>query len=605
MRIIFFVVATILSCLLANDSYGQELMLLENGEENIVINSHAYILKNKSPLIGEISNVVAMPDSAFRKNTYFQEVHYGFHQSAGWCKFTVKNNSDHTDWILKVHQSRVDTLQLYVQRQNGELEKYPITGHFQTIKERGIHAISFGHRISIAKNETVVFYLYSMRKFARHAAVVALLHEDYFMDYNTRYVILMSALDGICILAIVIGIVLYAFLREQVYIYYSLYCLSFLMLIVIDTGFLYAFIGGGPFLKLVNNLSIVVYYLVAGSHTLFTIELLKLKSYQHRWLYKLGVGSGTLFCFLALVLLLPIPEAVRRQISIWSYYIIFYLDAYIFYAMFTQLIRKEVAVYFYMAGFLFTVLSASVLAMADLQLIGRVNQNTDWFFAAPVVEIVCMVIGLGVNSATYVRDRLRAQRQIITVQEDERKRIAQDLHDDAGNSLAAVKNMLSQRKDPALIEKEIDEIIQNIRNISHDLMPVDFKQYELPDIIRHTVNKFKDHRDINFDYHQTGTASKLHPVVELMIYRIINELITNSIRHSKATNVMIQLLYQSSSLVVMVEDNGIGMKTTAETKKGIGLKNIQHRAAYINATFTIESDNKGSLVIIEIPYEKK
>jgi signal transduction histidine kinase len=342
-----------------------------------------------------------------------------------------------------------------------------------------------------------------------------------------------------------------------------------------------------------------------GSHTLFTIELLKLRSYRHRWLYKFGVGSGSLFCFFALVLLLPIPDVARRQISIWSYYIIFFVDAYVFYAMLTQLMRKEVAVYFYMAGFLFTVLSASILAMADLQLIGRVNQNTDWFFAAPVVEIVCMVIGLGVNSATYVRDRLRAQRQIITVQEDERKRIAQDLHDDAGNSLAAVKNMLIQRKNPALIEKEIDEIIQNVRNISHDLMPVDFKEYQLPDIIRHTVNKFKDHHGINFDYDQTGTVRKLHPVVELVIYRIINELITNSIKHSEATNVMIQLIYQSDSLVVMVEDNGIGMKTDGEAKKGIGLKNIQHRATYINATLTIESDTKGSLVIIEIPYEKK
>jgi len=594
-------------CLLLSSiqTYCQDIVLVKEGQEDIVVNPHVYIFKDKAAGINEIDKIIAAPDSAFVKNNYYQEVHYGFNQSSGWCKFTIQNTSDHTDWILKIHQSRVDTVQLYVQRQNGELIKYPLTGHFQNIKDRVFHSISFALPINIKKNETVVCYLFTMRKFARHAAVLSLQSEGYQKSYNTQFIILMSALMGVCILAILIGIIMFVTLRERVYIFYSVYCASLLLLIAVDSGFLYAFFSAPAHQKLVNNLSIVSFYLVAGLHTLFTIDLLKIKRYRDGWLYGLGMGSGLLFCAASLTLLFPIPDIARRYISIWSYYILFFLDAYILYAMIIQLIRKEVMVYFYIGGFLITLVAASVSRFADLQILQGINHQSDILFVAPVMELVCMVIGLGINSSRYVKDRMKAQRQIITVQEDERKRIAQDLHDDAGNSLAAVKNMLIKRKDPALIEKEIDQIIQNIRNISHDLMPVDFKEYQLPDIIRHTVNKFKDHRDINFDYDQTGTARKLHPVVELVIYRIINELITNSIKHSKAANVMIQLLYQSGSLVVMVEDNGIGIKSDSETKKGIGLKNIQHRATYINAKLTIESDNKGSLVIIEIPYEKK
>jgi signal transduction histidine kinase len=218
-----------------------------------------------------------------------------------------------------------------------------------------------------------------------------------------------------------------------------------------------------------------------------------------------------------------------------------------------------------------------------------------------------MVIGLGINSSNYVKDRLKAQRQIITVQEHERERIGRDLHDEVGNSLAAVKNMLAQRRDPLLIEKEIDDVIQDIRNISHDLMPVDFKKYALADIVRQTVKKFKGYPGIQFEYSQTGRVTELHPVTELVLYRIVNELITNSIKHSRATSVMIQLIYQTKSLLVMVEDNGTGMKNDADMreKKGIGLQNIRHRVAYIRATLTIESDNRGTLFIIEIPYEKQ
>jgi signal transduction histidine kinase len=244
--------------------------------------------------------------------------------------------------------------------------------------------------------------------------------------------------------------------------------------------------------------------------------------------------------------------------------------------------------------------------LADLQLLEGINQRTDIFFIAPVVEIIFMVIGLGINSSRHVKEKLNAQTQIITVQEAERKRIAQDLHDDVGNSLAAVKNMINRRSDPLLLEKEIDDIITNIRNISHDLMPIDFEKYSLPDIIRQTVNKFQGKPGIHFEYEQTGLVVKLNPLTELVLYRIVNELIANSQKHSHASTVMIQLIYQKESLIVMVEDNGTGIEyDTGNSEKGIGLKNIRHRVAYIGATLTIESDRKGTLVIIEIPYERE
>lgn len=584
----------------------QQVISIEKDQENIVINPQVYVFKNEGADIHEIDKVAAAPDSAFIKNTYYQEVNYGFSRPAGWCKFTIKNTSDHTDWILKVHQSRVDTVQLYVKRQNGELVQYPLTGHFQTIKDRAFYSLHFAHPISIGKNETITCYLFTLRKFARHAAVLSLQKTDYYTNYDTVFIIFISALSGICTLAVLIGVVLFGFLHERVYIYYSIYCLSFLFLISADTGFLYSFIShSGAHQKLINNLSMVSYYWLAGWHILFTIELLELKKYRRHWVYWVGMSSGLLCCAAALLLLFPIPDPVRRHISHWSYYIVFFLDAYILYAMIIQLAQRQVVVYFYMGGFLFTLFAASILMLADLQLLEGVNQKTDIFFIAPVVEILCMVIGLGINSSRHVNDKLNAQVRIITVQEDERKRIAQDLHDDVGNSLVALKNMVIQHRDQPLVEKEIDDILQSIRNISHDLMPVDFQLYALTDIVRQTVNKFKGHPNIEFEYNQTGTEVKLNPLAELVIYRIVNELITNSIKHSQATDLMIQLIYQEAGLIVMVEDNGTGMKNDTGTHtKGIGLKNIRHRIAYINAALTIESDHKGTLVIIEVPYGK-
>lgn len=584
---------------------GQEAVLVRKGQEDIIVNPSVYVFTDKSARIHDIDRVIAAPETAFRKNSSFQEVNYGFSQPYAWCRFAITNTSDDADWIIKVHQARVDTVQLYVQRQDGSIVKYPLTGHFQKIKDRPYHSLNFAHPVSIAKDETIVCYLFTMRKFARHAAILSVQTQEYYNNYNTSFIIFISALIGVCVLSAVIGVVMFVVLYERVHISYSVYCLCFLLLITVDSGFLYAFVNSQDNQKLINNLSVVFKYLVVGWHLLFTIELLKLKKYRPRWVYWLGIGSGILFCAVGVILLLPIPDEMRRTISWWSYYILFFLDVYILYAMIVQLIKKEVAVFFYMGGFLFTLVAASVTMLADLQILEGVNHRTDFFFIAPVVEIVCMVIGLGINSNRYVKERLQAQRQIITVQEDERERIGRDLHDDVGNSLAAVKNMLIHRRDPVLIEKEIDDIIQDVRNISHDLMPVDFSEYALADIVRHIVNKFKGQPGICFEYGQTGTARKLHPVVELVVYRIINELIMNCIKHSCATDVMIQLIYQKDSLVVMVEDNGKGIKNESEAGKGIGLKNIRHRVAYIGASLTMESDHKGTLFIIEVPYERK
>ncbi len=199
-------------------AYGQEVIEVQKDKEKVVINPHVYIFNDQRARIDDIAQVMAAPDSAFTKNVYYQEVKYGFSRPSGWCKFKIQNTSDHTDWILKVHQSRVDTVQLYAQKQNGELVKYPLTGHFQNIKDRAFYSLHFAYPVSIGKSETVTFYLFTLRKFARHAAVLSLEQENHYRNYETLFIIFISALTGICILAGLTGIVMFIFARKGLYL---------------------------------------------------------------------------------------------------------------------------------------------------------------------------------------------------------------------------------------------------------------------------------------------------------------------------------------------------------------------------------------------------
>lgn len=591
--------------------YAQRPVLLTNDQQNIVLNLEAEIYTHKEAGIQDIQQVINAPAPDFKPNTFKQEISYGFHHPKGWCRFSITNLSDDLNWMLKIQQSWLDSAKLFVVRENKTVEEYPLTGHFQTIGQRPVHSIHFVYPVTIRKNETITCYLYTQRTNGRHAAILYLQTERYLRNYDHIFGIALHLNLGMILLAALGGLALYFFISNRIYLYYSIYCACFLLLITADSGYLHAFVASSQFQTVLNNATTAFFYWTVGWHILFTVQLLELKTYRRKWVYWLGKYSGWLF-FLAGVcmLFLPIPDTLRWWLCFFSYYVIFFMDGYILFAICLRVIRKEPAVLLYLAGFLSTVVAGSILVFAELQLFDGVNQNSDFYYFTPLIEILCMVLGLGIHFSKAVKEKLRVQvslnkvqQQVITVQEDERERIGRDLHDAVGNSLAGVKKMLLLKKDHTAIEKEIDTIINDIRDISHDLMPVDFREYALPDIIKQTVHKFADHPGINFEYAQAGKTIKLRPVTELFIYRIVNELIHNVIKHSHASEMLIQLMYGEDSLVVTAEDNGKGMDPVNQAAgNGIGLKNIQHRASYIGATLNFESNSKGTLVILEIPY---
>jgi len=600
----------LLAASFATHCHAQGAVLIRPGQSDILLNLQTYVHQDPTLGIKDIQQVIDAPPADFRRNTLQQEVNYGFHHKRGWSKFTVKNLSDEKRWMLRIHQARVDTLQLYVLRQNGALEKYAATGHFQTISERPVHALNFAYPVTLSWNETVTFYLYSQRQDGRHATILNLQTKSYFESYEHIFSVAISFLCGIIMLAGLAGFVLYWFVADNIYIYYSIYCISFFVLVLVDAGFVHSELSVASYQAVINTFTTIFYYWIVGWHMLFTIVMLKVKNYKRRWVYWLGKVTGWLFCMLAVILLLPfLPDVLRGAIVYLSYYVVIFVDAYILYTCIISIRRRETVVYFYMAGFLVTVIVALILVMADLEWIDGVNQNTDIFYATPLIEILFMVIGLGMHYSNTIKARFstqlalnNTQRQIITIQEDERRRIAQDLHDDVGNSLAAIKNMVIQRREPLAVKQEMDNLIDTVRDISHNLMPVDFNEFSIAYIMETTVNKFRGHPQIAIEFDCTGQPVKLQPVTELIIYRIVNELINNILKHAQASSALIQLIYQKDSLVVTVEDSGIGIQRS-KNPEGIGLRSIRLRAEYIHARLNVESDPKGTLVILEIPYE--
>jgi len=209
----------------------------------------------------------------------------------------------------------------------------------------------------------------------------------------------------------------------------------------------------------------------------------------------------------------------------------------------------------------------------------------------------------------------RQANMLVVTQERERDKIARDLHDGVGQSLVALKINLGLIRKQSTDEAQIgqmdrtiklaEDTIGEIRNVIYNLKPVELNRDGLSSSIRHLCGTLSEISDIEFSCEIMDDLPEWNETEKLNIYRIVQECLTNVIKHSGATKAEIDVFSPDGRLfVVSISDNGIGFDS-ARVHSGVGLATIQERAAVLNAKIRIVSgEGHGTRVILEVPYEK-
>lgn len=210
--------------------------------------------------------------------------------------------------------------------------------------------------------------------------------------------------------------------------------------------------------------------------------------------------------------------------------------------------------------------------------------------------------------------RLLSLSSVLEGQENERIRIAKDLHDGLGGLLTSakihldkvqehlneVKNLDIYSKASSIIDKAHDEV----RRISHNLMPGDLRAGGLPVAIRQLVHELKTIHSVDADLEMVGfNEERLPQQVEFSTYRIIQELINNIVKYADANHVFVQLSRFENEMQVVVEDDGVGFDMDkALEKSGLGIRSIIMRVEQMKGSIDIDSTpGKGTSVTINIP----
>jgi two-component system NarL family sensor kinase len=191
-------------------------------------------------------------------------------------------------------------------------------------------------------------------------------------------------------------------------------------------------------------------------------------------------------------------------------------------------------------------------------------------------------------------------KQLLENTEEERKRIAGDLHDSISHELLNLKSIFSQ--DLVVVNKKIDSIINDIRGISRNLHPVMFDKIGLVPNIEQLVERLQNQNNffISTDINYNGTLSSAN---ELQIYRIVQEALTNIIKYAQAHAAKITISEQEDKILIEIKDNGKGfdVKQALNSGKAFGLHNIIERSRVIGGEANIKSTASGTIIYLEIP----
>jgi signal transduction histidine kinase len=210
--------------------------------------------------------------------------------------------------------------------------------------------------------------------------------------------------------------------------------------------------------------------------------------------------------------------------------------------------------------------------------------------------------------------QLLAAEAVLQGQEEERTRLAKDLHDGLGGMLSGIKYSFTTMKVNLILTPEnalafersmnmLDSSIKELRLVAHNLMPENLVKFGLDTALKDFCRDITASGVIKVNYHSFGMEQlNLSQNTEVIIYRIIQELINNTIKHAEAKEAIVQLQLQNKQLQITVEDDGKGFDVNSlAIAKGIGWSNIKNRVEYLKGTVTIVSEkDKGTGITIEV-----
>ncbi|HEY0667961.1 MAG TPA: 7TM diverse intracellular signaling domain-containing protein [Sphingobacteriaceae bacterium] len=549
-------------------------------------------------------------------------MNFGRTENPYWIHFSVTAANKQPGLLLEVDNPHVYDVKLYRVTTSGNKLLYH-TGSSFAFANRPVMTRNFVFPLDVDTGSTDYFLALDRKGEVLKFALNLSDHTTYQRRHNLNYWF-YGGFAGILILIVIFNIFLRLTLDDPIHTWYTAYIVLILLFVLTDNGLGFEFLWN-DYPGLNKHMRTFTGMLAFGVQLHFMQLFISQRSNNRLYL----PVNITKYTFLILVILSVIPFAFNFNYS-GQLAAIFYLVCSMAYLIGILLValslieaikQKNKTGVIYLVAVLPIMVQVLIVMLARWHVISP-HVNTAFTMAVSILlEISILTFGLTIryNYFKKQKDTLElalanqqkiTMKKVLDTQEHEKRRIAEDLHDELGGTLASIKGLLSglnsvqdQKQQHLLITSQhlLDKACEDLRFIAHDLMPAGFSKTSLVQALEDLVVKAGIASGIVFTFTSAGTPKDLDKNLELNVFRILNELIHNVRKHSGARNVMVQLTYHADFMQLMVEDDGCGFDINAQTD-GIGLKNMQSRADYIQGKLYFDSGSQGTTIICNVPY---
>lgn len=525
----------------------------------------------------------------------------------GWVYFELSNPSDkELTRVIENPFLRCDTLIAY-KVHNGEVSLLGEVSKSTPIEDRFYPFRVFAFPITVPSEDTVGVLLNSKRITGLNEFRLQLVKEKRFVaetaTLKTGQIFLIAYSLTFSVLMLILG----GLFHQKGMLYFGVYLLSVFALFITNLGYFEYDIFQNKIGLSVSNVEIFCFFL---SNILFhPFGYLIFKSAIRKPILYLFIVKMIVMCNLGVILLFLLPYEDFSYFSVFvsrSFLFLTILNLLwlIFYAVLTYL-REGVIIYVVV----FALSVGPTILNFIVSFFGGNIENLVLGFGYYGIYFVLLLIGLIpiyefrkelITKENHQINLAELKSQMETLRESEIVKIGRDLHDNIGNSLATVLGYLRLKKPKLdIMEDILVDTTSSLRLISHNLVKSSNTSFTAKvDIL---INRFNEFSAIEFNFfdYSKGKINELDHLKLQNIYAVIQELLNNILKHSKAKEVSIQIFDSADTFTLSLEDDGVGFDTEKKYK-GIGLKNIETRIKLANASFSIDSSKLGTSSIIEI-----
>ena len=234
------------------------------------------------------------------------------------------------------------------------------------------------------------------------------------------------------------------------------------------------------------------------------------------------------------------------------------------------------------------------------------QKQRNYFIAGGLILAILAFFGFQLNKTRKQRnDKIAFAEALIFAQEEERKRIARDLHDGIGQSLLLIKRQMDANEEATLENQElIAETLEEVRSISRDLHPFQLEKFGLTTAIQEAISKVERSTELFISQEIENIDQKVPVEAQIHIFRTIQEALSNIVKHAEATAAKVSIQLEGAEVVVQVMDNGKGFdhEIAVARSKSLGLKTMYERISAIGGKLELRSGSpKGSVIEFRVP----